>query len=394
MAIPWPLSNRVPKDAAPNAWARRLAERRACGARLVDLTESNPTRVGLSALASEELLALADPQGARYDPDPRGLLSARRAVAAIYADRGLAIDPDDVILTASTSEAYAHLFRLLASAGDEIVAPAPSYPLFEPLAQLEGVRLTTYRLAYDGHWHLDRGSLESAVTARTRAVILVQPNNPTGSCLSDDERRWLQAFCERRGLAILCDEVFGDFPRPGGVGGPSLAGASSPVPTFVLGGLSKSCGLPQIKLAWIVCGGPAEARARALQGLEWIADLFLSVSTPAQLALPRLREVGPPFRARVRERLAINRAALEGLTRERPAIDLPAADGGWSAVLRVPRIRDEDAWVLELLARDVVVHPGHFYDFASEPYLVLSLLPEPRAFACGLEAIASLAVGD
>jgi alanine-synthesizing transaminase len=293
------------------------------------------------------------------------------------------------VLTASTSESYTHLFRLLADPGGTFLVPAPSYPLFEPLAALEGVALRPYRLAYDGAWHLDTHSLEQAFGPDVRGVIAVQPNHPTGSCLDAEERALLAGLCERHGAAIIADEVFGDFAR-GGAPLPSFVGEAR-VPTFVLSGLSKVCGMPQMKLGWIVVDGPDAVREAALKGLEWIADLFLSVSTPVQVALPRLLAARHAFQARVRERVERNLAALDRLVAARPELSVLDAQGGWAAVVRVPRTRSEEEWALGLLRRDVVVHPGHFYDFAGEGYLVLSLIPEPDVFHAGCARIAEFA---
>lgn len=383
-------SRRLPHQSQLNAWSSLLAERRAAGARLVDLTESNPTRVGLGGAAEPELRALAGPAGARYAPDPRGTALARAAVNRYYASRGLEVDSQNIVLTASTSEAYAHLLRLLGDPGDAFLAPAPSYPLFEPLASLEGVKLAHYRLAYDGRWHLDLDSLEQAARSGGRAVIVVQPNNPTGSCLSEAEVAAVESLCERQGMAIVSDEVFGDFRwPPDPVPLPSLLG-SRRVPTFVLGGLSKLCGMPQMKLAWIAAAGPAAGRDEALGGLEWIADLFLSVSTPVQGALPVLLEARHGFQARWRERVAANLTSLRALVARRPELTLLEAEGGWGAVLRVPEVRSDEDWALELLRRGVVAHPGHFYDFAAGAHLVLSLIVAPAVFTAGLEQIEAL----
>jgi aspartate/methionine/tyrosine aminotransferase len=388
------LSRRLPSEHTPNSWARALAARRAAGAPLLDLTESNATRVGLAGAGEKELASLVDPQASRYDPDPRGLVSARRAIAADYGSKGLSIDPEHVVLTSGTSEAYAHLFRLLADPGDVFLAPAPSYPLFEPLAALEGARIEPYRLVYDGRWHLDLGSVDAALArlppARPRAIIVVQPNHPTGSCLDASELEALEDLCERHELALISDEVFGDFnwssdDRPL----PSLLGERR-VPTFVLGGLSKSCGMPQLKLGWIVAAGPEAARERALRGLEWIADLFLSVSTPVQLALPRLLEAGENFRCRMRERLSVNQTLLRELVTSRPEIDVLHGEGGWVSVLRLPARRTGEEWALALLERGVVVHPGHFYDIDGEAYVVVSLIPESASFARALAQLQEL----
>jgi aspartate/methionine/tyrosine aminotransferase len=404
-------SSRLPRDDAPNAWSRLLAERRAAGARLIDLTDANPTRVGLSGVAAPDLEAFATPEAARYEPDPRGLPAAREAIAEYYAARGLAVSRDDIVLTASTSEAYAHLFRLLADPGETILVPAPSYPLFEPLAALEGVRVRPYRIAWDGAWHLDLDSLEAVMRGGARGVIAVQPNHPTGSCLGPAEIVAVEALCERHGAALISDEVFGDFPWPritaaahdraGGTAGPrggeagpaahlpSLLGERR-VPTFVLSGLSKVCGIPQLKLGWIAVAGPEAARAEALRGLEWIADLFLSVASPVQLALPRLLAGRHAWQVRVRERIASNLARLRGAIARQPQMDLLEGAGGWVAVLRVPRRHGEEAWALELLRRDVVVHPGHFYDFEGEAYLVVSLIVPPDDFNAGIGRIEGL----
>jgi hypothetical protein len=385
------FSRRVPHDFEPTPWARALEERRRPGARLVDLTEANPTRVGLGVMSPAELASLSTEAAARYEPDPRGGLEARWAVARYYASRGIQVDPKHIVLTPSTSEAYAHLFRLLADPGEAFAVPAPSYPLFEPLASLEGLDLARYRLAWDGAWHLDLDSLERAMARGVRGVVVVQPNHPTGSCLAADELERLESLCEARGVAIVADEVFADFPRPPSREPlPSLAGRGR-VPTFVLSGLSKVCGMPGLKLSWIVLAGPEPARARLVHGLEWIADLFLSVSSPVQSALPRLLEARHAFQARVRARLTQNLEALAALVRRRPELELLPAAGGWVAVLRVPRVRTEEEWALALLERGVAVHPGHFYDFEDEAYLVLSLIVEPGDFAGGLAQIEALA---
>ena len=392
------LSHRLPASFEPNAWALRVAERRATGATLIDLTQSNPTAVGLSGVGVEEMGAGPGSDERGYPPDPRGLLTARRAVASYYAERGFAIAPEDLILTCGTSESCAHLFRLLADPGDTILIPSPSYPLFEPIARLEGLEVAPYRLAYDGAWHLDVASVEDALarSPRARAAVVVQPNPPTGSGLNPGEIAALESCCESRGLALISDEVFGDFPWPGR----ACAGGAAPrpiaslmgerrVPTFVLGGLSKCCGLPQLKLGWIAACGPERERATLLEGLEWIADLFLSVGTPVQHALPRWLETRHEFRRRVRERIAANLEAIDDLIRRHPEVGLLEASGGWSAILRLPARRSGEEWALDLLERDVAIHPGHFYDIEGEAYLVASLIPEPAVFTAGLAQMAA-----
>jgi aspartate/methionine/tyrosine aminotransferase len=380
-------NRRIPSSLTPNEITALLERKRRAGARILDLTESNPTRVGLAGAGTAELQALADARGASYDPDPRGALAAREAVVRYYAERGATVSPDGLVLVASTSEAYAHLLRLLCEPGDEILVPRPSYPLFEPLAALEDVRVERYRLAYHEGWKLDLDSVEAALSPRTRALVVVQPNNPTGSCLSRADVAGVESLCAERGIAIVSDEVFGDFPwPPASSPRPTLLGDRSAL-TFVLSGLSKLCGMPQMKLAWIALQGPALRREEAMKGLEWIADLFLSVSTPVQVALPKLLEARHPFQAAVRERLEANLARLRAAEREGAAFRLLEGEGGWSAVLAAPDRAGDLA--LEALAKhDVLVHPGHFYDIVPDGSVVVSLLPEPRLFE---EAIARIA---
>jgi aspartate/methionine/tyrosine aminotransferase len=383
----WRVSDRVPRDYSPNSLQSLLARKRRDGAPILDLTETNPTRAGLPTLRARSLAALCDTRAALYHPDPRGLLAAREAIATYYRARGGnhgtgAVDPSRIILTSSTSEAYAHLFRLLCEPGDEILVPQPSYPLIEPLARLEAVRLRGYRLAYGDRWTLDFASLEASLTPRTRAIVVVEPNNPTGSCFTPQESDLLEAVCEERRLAIISDEVFGDFPWParGGLL-PTWTGRSR-VPTFVLNGISKLCGLPQMKVAWVVVAGPEEAAAAALQGLEWIADLFLSVGAPAQLALHRFLEGRPEFQSASAARIRANLTALAAAASDpAPAFSLLAGDGGWCAILRFaphgPAASGPNPAEWALAAHNVLLHPGEFYGLPCEEDAVLSLLTEP-----------------
>jgi hypothetical protein len=380
------FSSRLEWNAPTNPLSTLLAEKRARGAPLLDLTESNPTRAGLD-YPGDLLTALTDPAALRYDPDPRGLLSAREAVSDYYAQRGVEVPASRILLTASTSEAYSYLFKLLTDPGDEILVPRPSYPLFDYLAAMESVTVGQYPLRYDGVWHIDFPALAAAITPRTRAIVVVNPNNPTGSYLKHAEWEHLQTF----NLPILSDEVFSDFafsPDPTRI--TTLAGQSS-VPTFSMSGLSKIAGLPQMKLGWIAASGPHHAAA--LDALEWIADTYLSVSTPVQLALPRL--LASTVQGQIRAQTRSNLDYLNHHTSASPCRAL-TPEGGWYAILEVPRILTEEAWVLQLLAeKDVLVQPGFFYDFESEAFLVLSLLTPPAIFAEGLrrilESTASLA---
>jgi aspartate/methionine/tyrosine aminotransferase len=377
------FSSRLEWDAHPNPLSTLLAEKRAQGAAILDLTESNPTRAALDYPREELLTALADPRALIYDPDPRGLLSAREAVSAYYAQRNVEVPPSRILLTASTSEAYSYIFKLLTDPGDEILVPRPSYPLFDYLAAMESVAVRQYPLRYDGVWHIDFPALTSAITPRTRAIVVVNPNNPTGSYLKLPEWEHLQTL----GLPILSDEVFSDFAfSPDPRRSTTLAGQNSAL-TFSMSGLSKIAGLPQMKLGWIVASGPDHPAA--LDGLEWIADTYLSVSTPVQLALPRLLTAAHPVQEQIR---AQTRSNLEHLRKNLLAAASPCrcltTEGGWYAVLEVPRIRTEEEWVLQLLAeKDVLVQPGFFYDFESEAFLVLSLLTPPALFAEGLRRI-------
>lgn len=386
------LSGRLPDDFAPNPLARILARKRDEGRRILDLTVTNPTRVGLGHAPP--------PRGtfpASYDPEPRGSREARLAVAGYYAEREGkgAISPERIVLTGSTSESYAHLFRLLCDPGDDVLVPAPSYPLFEPLARLEGVGIVEYPLRHGPanggteRWRVDVDALESAVGPRTRAVLLVQPNNPTGSCASPGEIASIEGIAERSGLALVSDEVFGDFPWPP-ASRPlrSLLAGSRRVPTFVLGGISKLCGLPQMKLGWIAVAGPDPGAERALEGLEWIADLFLSTSAPVEAALPEFLAGRAAFQAALRGRVEANLGILRRATQRRSGgFRLLESEGGWSAILRhedglppdldaadVPAGTDPAERLLE--RHDVLVHPGHFYGL-SDRHLVISLIVEP-----------------
>ena len=376
------FSSRLEWDAHPNPLSTLLAEKRATGAPILDLTESNPTRAALDYPREELLTALADPRALHYDPDPRGLLSARKAVSEYYVQRGVEVPASRILLTASTSEAYSYLFKLLTDPGDEILVPRPSYPLFDYLAAMESIAVRQYPLRYDGVWHIDFPALASAITSRTRAIIVVNPNNPTGSYLKRAEWERLQTV----GLPILSDEVFSDFsfsPDPERI---TTLAAQNSVLTFSMSGLSKIAGLPQMKLGWIVASGPDHFAA--LNGLEWIADTYLSVSTPVQLALPRILTAAAPVQEQIRAQTASNLQHLrKNLLAASPCRCL-TVEGGWYAVLEVPRIRTEEDWVLQLLAeKDVLVQPGFFYDFESEAFLVLSLLTPPAIFAEGLRRI-------
>ena len=379
------FSSRLNWSQRQNRLSALLAQKRQAGSPVLDLTESNPTRVGLVYPQSEILAALIDENALSYHPSPRGIEAAREAVARYYRDRGTQIDPEQVLLTASTSEAYAYLFKLLANPGDEILAPRPSYPLFEFLAALESVNIRQYPLRYDGVWHVDFDALEQAITPRTRGIVVVNPNNPTGSFLKRAELDRLDALAAERGLAILSDEVFRDYGFGEEAERVSTLAGDRRALTFSMSGLSKIAGLPQMKLGWVALSGPD--RGQAMDALELIADTYLSVSTPVQVALPRLLRLSDGILEQIRQRTASNLARLREAVRG-SAATLLRTEGGWYAVLQVPRTRTEEEWTLKLLDEsDVLVQPGFFFDFESEAFLVLSLLPEPTTFAEGLSRL-------
>lgn len=374
------FSSRLHWDLRPNALTGLLREKRTAGVPIADLTESNPTAAGLHYPAGI-LEALTDPRALLYQPLPAGLPAAREAVASgYYAPLGRQVDPSRILLTASTSEAYAYLLKLLTEPGDELLTPAPSYPLFEFLASLESVRIAPYPLVYDEGWSIDLDALARSVTARTRAIALVNPNNPTGSFLKRRELERLIELCRSRELAILCDEVFSDYafgPDPGRV--ESLV-EHEDVLTFSMSGLSKVAALPQMKLGWIVVGGPPALRAAAMERLELIADTWLSVATPVQHALPLLLPAGAEVRNQIRDRTRRNLETLVAQTRGSVTRVL-RVEGGWYATLQAPRIRTGEEWALELLDRcHILTQPGYFYDFEREGMLVLSLLTPPDIF--------------
>ena len=347
---------------------RLTIERRKRGD-LLDLTETNPTRAGIDYPREELAEAMARGARAAYDPDPRGLRSAREALG----------HPDDFILTSSTSEAYSFLFKLLADPGDAILAPAPSYPLLEHLAALEQVVLQPFMLEFHRRWEIR----DVPIGERTRAIVVVNPNNPTGSFVTPAEQDALASH----GLPIISDEVFIDYPLDGGVVHASGAPPSS-VLTFTLGGLSKSAGLPHYKLGWIRVSGPG--KAEALEALELIADNFLSVATPVQVALPDLLLIAPRIRDAIRARTRANLDALRAAFTRAPSAHVLPVEGGWSAVIRVPRIMSDEEFALALLDRGVLVQPGYFFDFASEGFVVLSLLTREDVFAAGVARLVDM----
>jgi len=377
------FSSRVPADLAPNALTAALAAHRASGRVLFDLTATNPTTAGIQYPANV-LAPLGNRAAAVYRPEPFGLRSAREAVCREFERLGTTVVPEHVVLTASTSEAYSMLFKLLCDPGDAVLIPSPSYPLFDHLSALDGVVVSRYRLEYHGRWALDQGSVDAAWTSAARAALAVTPNNPTGSVLSRAEVDALARRCAERGAALIIDEVFADYPL-GPMSASSPIDSTAAALTFRLGGLSKSAGLPQVKLGWIAAAGPGELVGEALARLEIICDTYLSVSTPVQVAAAALITEGVHAREAIVARVRRNYARLADAVATAPSIEVLHADAGWAAVLRVPATRSEENMVMDLLLRDsVLVHPGYFFDFDQEAFLVVSLLPPADVFDEGI----------
>jgi len=373
------LSGRSAIDATPSPLALALSGLRERHPDAIDLTLSNPTQARLSYAAYRPSSFAQAPEELAYDPDPLGDLPARQAIAAHWPSCRIRPTPEQLLLLPSSSEAYHYLFLLLCDAGDEVLAPEPSYPLLGHLARHAGITLRPYRLSYDGAWHIDLDSVRRARGPRTRALVLISPNNPTGSYTSQLE---LERLAELE-LPLVSDEVFAHYAYELRPERPSSAFGASAALTFCIDGLSKAAGLPQLKLSWLGVSGPTALAREARERLAWIADTYLSVATPVQRALPGLLERAPAFRRELLERLRSNRAQLER-SLAGSAASVLACEGGWYALVRLPDLADEDAWVLGLLERELATHPGYYYDFAAgSPHLVLSLLPPPDVFERG-----------
>lgn len=372
-------SGRLPADLSINATTRTLQALAQRGIAVADLTASNPTRVGLH-YPPDLLASLASGSALVYDPQPRGLLATREAVAREFARRGLPVAPERIVLSASTSEAYAWLFKLLCDPGDNVLIPQPGYPLFEHLTVLESIDARPYRLEYHGTWRIDLHDVRRRLDQRTKAILVVSPNNPTGSFLHRDDLEVLDELCAARNLMLIGDEVFADFPLDAAPHASSVLEAENAV-SCSLGGLSKSIGLPQVKLGWLAMGGPPREAESLLGALEVIADTYLSVSTPVQIAAADLLARGAGVRAQIQQRIAQNIVALRRAATAVPEVSVLTVEGGWSATVQVPRYRSEEALILELLtAEHALVHPGYFFDFEREAFIVISLLVDPSMF--------------
>lgn len=380
------FANRTNWNLAPNRLSEALARHRAAGKRLIDLTVSNPTECGFVYDQSAILDALRNVQSLKYEPIERGLASARQAVAEYYAERGASVDIEDIFLTTSTSEAYSYVFRLLCNPGDEILVPAPSYPLFDFLADIQDVKLVRYPLVYDQGWQFDFHTLEQSITPRVRGIVVVNPNNPTGHFVKRAEMEKLNAICAERQLALIADEVFLDFSLHGQT--PLSFAGNRDVVTFAMSGLSKICGLPQMKAAWVVVGGPPEPKKEALVRLEVIADTYLSMNAPIQLAMPTFLAQRRGFQEQLMARMRRNLVELDRQLALQKVCSRLEVEGGWYVVLRVPATQTDDELPLSLLAGSGVhVHPGHFYDLPANGYLVVSLISRETEFSTGLDTL-------
>jgi hypothetical protein len=383
-------SHRLSWFVSQNRFSKEIATLRAAGIPLLDLSNSNPTTARFAYPHAEIGAALAGVRDFTYEPDPAGSRQARETIAAYYRERSVEVSPERILMTASTSEAYGHLFKLLCDPGDEILILQPSYPLFEYLASLESVRTVPYLLRYDGSWYIDFSSLEAAVSGRTRALVVVNPNNPTGSLLKEDEASRLMLLASKHHLAVISDEVFMDYPLEAEAKAVTSLINRQEALTFALNGLSKCAGMPQMKLGWIVVGGPEEQARAATENLELILDTYLPVNTPVQSALSALFETGRVLRKQIGERTKANFAELESALDNCPAHALHT-EAGWSAVIRLPATRREEDWLLALLREEhVVAQPGYFFDMPADAYAVVSLITPEEEFREGVSRLRRL----
>ncbi len=381
------FASRTEWELTPNRLSQQIDERRRQGLEILDLTESNPTQCGFAA--GEEILEVfGDSRALRYEPDPRGLLRAREAVCSYYAVRGVTLRPEQIFLTTSTSEAYSYAFRLLADPGDQVLIPQPSYPLFDFLAGLNDLEPVSYPLRYDQQWRIDLEGFERCLSPLTKGIVVVHPNNPTGSYVKTEELAFLTELCGKNQAALIADEVFADYALEKSGERPASHAGLSEALTFTLSGLSKISALPQMKLGWVVVNGPPELLRAALDRLEVIADTYLSVSAPLAHGLPKLLERSKEVQPKILARLRKNLATLDEAIGASPSISRLKVEGGWYAILKAPAAFSDEDWAVELLSRDgVLIHPGHFYNFSSDGYWVISLLTEEKTFQEGMTRI-------
>ena len=396
------FSKRTNWNLEENAYTRALRRHREAGRRILDLTVSNPTTCGFQYDEAAILDALRDSASLRYEPDPKGMPAARAAVASYYAGKGVEVDPEQLILTTGTSEAYSFLFRLLCEPGDEVLIAHSSYPLFDFLATIQDVKLRPFQIVYDHGWQIDFHSLQNELGARTKAIVVVHPNNPTGHFVAAREAAELGTLCAKHDLALIVDEVFLDYEMKTGSAHKqrhrtfaSNTGASNAAAlTFVLSGLSKIAALPQMKLGWIAASGPAAQVREAMARLEVIADTYLSLNAPMQRALPALLAQRSAMQKQIMARTEANLAKLDEQLAQQKLVSRLEVEGGWYAVLRVPAVQSDEELAIRLLEeRGVLVHPGHFYDFADNGYLVISLLTPSNEFAEGTRELLACAGG-
>ncbi|OGX25781.1 MAG: hypothetical protein A3D10_03750 [Omnitrophica WOR_2 bacterium RIFCSPHIGHO2_02_FULL_48_11] len=393
MSKEYPFAKRTDWEMTQNELISQLDEARKSGKDIIDLTESNPTRCQFSYPKEKILKKLSAAQNILYDPSPRGNLSARQAIAQYYKNKHWNVSPGQIFLSASTSEAYTFLFRLLTNPGERVLFPRPSYPLFEFLVGLNDIKMDTYPLVYHhrnglGQWSLDLDALRQEIQSTTKAIVLVNPNNPTGSFIKKHELEELNKICAEYNIALISDEVFMDYSFQKNNSKAVSLVENHKVLTFTMGGLSKTLALPQMKLSWIIVNGPEQIVSQASERLEIILDTYLSVNTPVQNALDEWLALQPEINKNILDRVMANRQFLVEQIRDFPACEFLEAEGGWYAIIQLPPERTEETWILDFLNEDhVFVHPGYFFDFLEEPYIVVSLLPPVGQFQTGIRRV-------
>ncbi len=382
------FSRRTDWHRRQNRLADCLEARRNSGKPIIDLTSSNPTECGFDYPQSAIIDAFSSPELVHYQPDPRGLISARKVVSDYYQTKGQSVDPSTIFLTASSSEAYSHIFKLLCNVNDAVLVPQPSYPLFEYLAHINDVRLDYYHLTYDNGWHIDFESMRRAISSSTKAIVLVNPHNPTGMFVDPSEYSEIRELAVKHNLAIIVDEVFIDYPFESNQSFHRSYVTETRVLTFTLNGISKMLGLPQMKLGWMIIGGPAKIRQEAVSRMEILCDTFLSVNTPVQLAFPALMTAARYIHQEIARRVKANYKSLGSIIQQSAPVSVLESCGGWYGILKVPNIKSDEQWALDLLEKKgVSVFPGYFFDFERGTFLVVSLLIEEKNFISGIQTI-------
>lgn len=381
------FSNRTDWEFSSNKLVSLLDKLKDNNEDIMDLTQSNPTECGFSYPKEKIVSALSNSSNLAYSPSAKGMLCAREVVCQYYKEKGYDVNPENIFLTSSTSEGYLFLFRLLADPGDKVLFPRPSYPLFEVLTQLSDLELAQYPLNY-GDWSLDEDAFES-ISKGAKAIVAVNPNNPTGSFVGNEDLKIINKVCANTDASIICDEVFLDYAFQDDFKPNSMVGNKENL-TFVLGGLSKALGMPQMKLAWIVINGPDGLVEEAKKRLEIILDTFLSVNTPSQNALGPWMEQRAAIQKDILKRIRDNRETVRSMVADSNKLTLLEAQGGWYAILRLPGSLDEEEFCYGLLKnKKVFVHPGYFFDFALGSHIVVSLLSQQVLLENGMKALCS-----